>query len=223
MRFDQQALWGAQRNAYHALTAPEIVLHRPTGKDGISGAKATKHKMFNQNYADPKLTTSPAMLIQEVPWVNSTQSFTFDFSINGPQQTPGLNNNIVIGKNDIFAAYGVQLLFGTGTNSADFIYRSHGVLVADDSAYNSIIQLKVETSTFIDKMEGQFFRDTAANANEYWAEAGMQLINPIRIVNGELGTFKVFLNLKNPISTLVLSANTVLSMRLHGVYGQAKG
>lgn len=223
MRFDVQALWAAQRHAYKALTATEVIMHKPTGGDGIKAALAIKETKFNQSYADPKNTTSPAMLIQELPWVNSTQQFTFNFSINGPQQTPGVNNNITIGKNDIFAVYGFQLLFATGTDSADFIYRSHGVLPADDSAYNSFLQLKVENSTFIDKMEGQFFRDTASNSNEFWGEAGMQLINPIRIVNGELGTFNVILNLKNPISTLVLSTNTMLSMRLHGVYGQAKG
>jgi hypothetical protein len=223
MRFDQQALGQAQRRAYAALTAPAVATHVRVKGEGMSAPSIKKEVSANNNYADPKLTTSPAMLIQELPWVNSTQQFIFDYSINGPQQTPGVNNNIVIGKNDVFAIYGVQMLFATGTNSAAFVYRSHGVLPNDDSAYNSFIQMKIETNTFIDKMEGQFFRDNPANSNEYFGEIGLQLINPIRVVNGELGTFKIFLNLKNPISSLVISANTMLSMRLHGVYGQAKG
>ena len=223
MRFDQLALGRAQRRAYAALTAPAVAEHIREKGSGMSAPQIKKEIKANNNYADPKQTTSPAMLIQELPWVNSTQQFVFDFSINGPQQVPGVNNNINIGKNDVFAIYGIQMLFATGTNSAAYIYRSHGVLPNDDSAYNSYIQMKVETNTFIDKMEGQFFRDNPANSNEYFGEIGLQLINPIRVVNGELGTFKIFLNLKNPISTLIISTNTMLSMRLHGVYGQAKG
>jgi hypothetical protein len=138
-------------------------------------------------------------------------------------QVPGVNNNILISKNDVFCIYGVQILFGTGTNSADFIYRSHGVLPADDSLYNSFIQMKYESSTYVDKMEGQFFRDNPANSNEYFGEIGLQIVNPLRLVSGELGVFKVFVNLKNPISALVISLNTVVSFRLHGVYGQAIG
>ena len=123
----------------------------------------------------------------------------------------------------MFAIYGIQVLFGTGTNSADFIYRSHGVLPADDALYNSVFSVQTESSTYIDKMAGQFFRDNPANSNEYFGEIGLQIINPIRIVTGELGKFNVIITILNPISSLVLSANTVVSMRLHGVYGQAQG
>jgi hypothetical protein len=235
MRFDSTSLMDMQRRAFAALSSPTHTEH--VRKDKISGAvvppgvpvkpgqELTHHKraINNPHYVPAKLTSSPGMLVQELPWTNAQTIYEFDFSINGPQQTPGVNNNLVIAKNDVFAIYAVQMLFGTGTNSASFIYRSHGVLPNDDAVYNSFLQIKTESSTYVDKMEGQFFRDNPANSNEYFGEIGMQIINPIRIVSGELGVFKVILNLKNPISTLVISANTVVSMRLHGVYGLARG
>jgi len=206
MNFDQEALAAAQRRAFLALASSKM-------KDGSA----------NPNFVDPKLCTSPAMLIQELAWINTTQSFDFDFSLTAPAQIPGTNNNRVIKKNDVFAVYGVQILQGTGTNSASFIYRSHGVLPTDDAIYNSTVSLKVESSTYVDKMEGQFFRHNPNNSNEYFGEMGMQLINPIRIIKGETGTFTVSITLNSPSAALVISANTVISMRLHGVYGQRKG
>ena len=217
MRFDQSSIMEAQRRAFKALTSPKIKIHE------WQGTKLVERVVDNKHYVPAKLCTAPAMLIQELPWVNTTQTFTFDFSINGPNQLPGVNNNIKIGKNDIFAFYGLQLLFAGGTNSASFIYRSHGQLATDDAAYNSFIQIKTESSTFVDKMEGQYFRDQAANANEFYGDMGLQILNPVRIVSGELGVYQVSLNLKNPTAALVISANQVLSLRLHGVYGQAAG
>lgn len=212
-----------QRKAYAALTSPAVAEHmrKVNGPNDVPALQKTIKA--NTHYVPSKLTTSPGMIIQELPWINTTQQFTFDFSQNGPAQVPGTNNNVTLQKNDVFAIYALQLLFGTGTNSADFIYRSHGVLPTDDAVYNSVIQMQTESSTYVDKIAGQFFRDNPANSNEYYGEIGMQLINPIRIVSGELGKFNVVLNLLNPIASLVISANTVLSMRLHGVYGQAQG
>lgn len=222
MRFDTQAIMFMQRKAYNALTAAAVAKHAGIGE--IEGKPVLKKQIVkNKHYVQPKLTSSPGMIIQELPWVNTTQQFTFDFSQNGPPQVPGVNNNTTLSKNDVFAIYAIQILFGTGTNSASFVYRSHGVFPADDSMYNSTLQIKTESSTYVDKMDGQFFRDNPANSNEYFGEIGMQIINPVRIVSGELGVFTVNLVLKNPIAALVISANTVISMRLHGVYGQAQG
>jgi hypothetical protein len=230
MRFNSLSINEAQRRGYNALTANIIAEH--DRKKGASGQPPvlTKKHVDNAMYVPPKLTSSPAMLVQELQWINTTTQFVFDFSIQGPGALP-LSNNIAIGKNDVFAAYGFQFLFGTqsgaylssATNTAATVYRSHGVLPADDSFYNSVIQLKIESSTYIDKMEGQFYRDTPFNSNEYYGEIGLQLINPIRLVSGELGKFQLIVNLKNPIAGLVISANTILSCRMHGVYGQAQG
>ncbi len=221
MRFDQQAIRDSQRKAYAALTGHGVVHHDVSGKG--EKRKVDKVVKMNEHYVPPKLTSSPGMLVQELPWVNTGQNFVFDFSQNAPPQVPGVNNNVLLAKNDIFAIYGFQILFGTGTDSADFIYRSHGVLPADDTLFNSVIKLKIESSTYIDKMAGQFFRDNPGNSNEYYGEIGLQLINPIRIVSGELGVFEASINILNPFANLVISANTVVSFRLHGVYGQAIG
>lgn len=224
MRFDQQAIRDQQRKAYEVVTSKYVIVDTlAPGDISMGTTKHGHHKIKNKHYVPAKLTSSPAMLIQELPWINTTQSFIFDFSQNGPQQTPGVNNNSVIFKNDIFAVYGIQMLFATGTNSAAFIYRSHGVLPADDSLYESTISMVTESSTYINKMEGQMFRDNPANSNEYFGEIGLQIINPIRIISGELGKFQVIVTLKNPIASLVISANTTVSMRLHGIYGQAHG
>ena len=218
MRFDTLAILQSQRKAFSAITEPLVVHHtiQPNGDLKKSTSK-------NRHYVAPKLATSPAMLIQELPWVNTTQQFNFVFSISAPAQIPGTNNNIVIAKNDIFCIYGVQILLATGTNSADFVYRSHGVLPTDDAVYNSTVQFLVESSKYVVNMEGQFFRDNPPNANEYYGEMGLQIITPLRTVSGEQGTFTVSLNLKNPTAPLVISPNTLISMRLHGVYGQAGG
>ena len=185
-----------------------------------AAVKALRDAPYNLN---PKLSTSPAMLVQETPWVNTTTSFNFDFSVNGPALAPGVNNNVKIGMNDLFAVYGIQVLLATGTNPASFVYRAHGVLAADDAVYNSIVSIKTESSTYVDKIPGQYFRDFGSNANEYYGDVGMQLMNPIRIVNGRLGVFTVTIDVLNLTSALVISANTQISMRLHGVYGQVVG
>lgn len=232
MRFNSFSINEAQRRGYNALTANAISEHERKPIKGIEGHfDLHKNVVPNKMYVPPKLTSSPAMLIQELPWINTTQQFNFNFAINGPGVVAG-TNNIAIGKNDVFAVYGIQFLFGTcpggsftANGAAGCIYRSHGVIPNDDSFYNSFIQLKIESSIYIDKMEGQFFRDTPFNSNEYYGEIGLQLINPVRIVSGELGVFQLMVNLKNPIAGLVISAagTTVVSCRLHGVYGQAQG
>lgn len=228
MRFDQMAIREQQRKAYAALTARTIIVPRATpGDEQLGMTKDGQVLIKNKHYVSAKLTSSPGMLIQELPWVNTSTQFIFDFSQNGPQQIPNVNNNSVIFKNDIFAVYGMQILFGTNSappiGSAACIYRSHGVLPADDAMYNSTVSMVTESSTYINKMEGQLFRDNPSNSNEYFGEIGLQLLNPIRIISGELGKFQIVISLKNAISGLVLSTNTVISMRLHGVYGQAQG
>lgn len=224
MKFDQDAIMDMERRAFEVLTSNEVEervrIKDPNKKDGWIIQVETS---YNQHYVAPKLCSSIAMLVQELPFINTTQTFTFDFSQNGPQQVPGINNNVVINKNDVFAVVAIQLLLATGTNSASFIYRSHGVLPADDSIYNSNISMKTESSTYIDKMQGQYFRDNPGNATEYWGLTGAQIINPVRIISGELGRFQVILNLLNPIAGLIISDNTMISMRLIGVYGQAQG
>jgi len=216
MRYDEQAKRESQRKAFDLITQRELT-KRTTNPDG----SFTDTKVANKFYVDPLNVTIPATLTQELPWVNTGGQFIFDFSINAPAQVPGVNNNRVLPKNNVFVIWGLQLLFGTGANAANRVYRSFGLTANDDSLYNSTMSVKMEQSTLIDFAEGRDFRDVPQTATEGWADDGMVLINPVRIITGEMGVFKLFITLLNPISALVISDNTVVSARLKGAMGQA--
>lgn len=200
MRFDLQAVREAQRQAYQTLTA-----------DASSPF-----------YTPPAQTTMTAKLVQELPFSAANQEYIFDFSINGPGPS-NILNNVTLGKNNVFVCYAFQLLIGEGANGNNRIYRSRGLTPDDNSIYNSNTQLKLESNVVIDKMDGIGYMDVGTNANEFWAEAGLQLINPQRILTGELGTFEVKLRILSPINALTISPNLFLSMRLIGCLGQAVG
>lgn len=222
MRFDQQSIMWAQRKAFIALTSPKVVQHANTAGTTDEKSKVVKIAQDNKYFTPAKLITTPAVLVQELPWINTTQTFTFDFSLTAPPQVPGVNNNVNISKNDVVAGYAIQILFGTGEDAATRIYRSFGVLPADDSLYNSVLSMNIESSTLVTKMNGLLFRDVPNNSTEFWGETGMQIINPLRIVSGEQGKLQIVLNLLNPIAGLVISDNTFISMRFWCVYGQAQ-
>src|SRR4051812_7966411 len=112
MRFDSSAIMDMQRRAFLALSQPTLtendVRHHRHGMNAEPGPTPapgtapvvvttkegtvthTKVAIPNKHYVPAKLTSSPGMLIQELPWINTTQNFTFNFSIDGPQQTPGV-------------------------------------------------------------------------------------------------------------------------------------
>lgn len=209
MRFDAQALMEAQRRAYQFLAKKETAL-----PDGTV--------VPNKYYTPESSITESAQIIQEVPYTNQTNQFIFDFSSNAPAKTTVLGN-VNLGKTQVLVIYAVQLLIGDGANANTRIYRSRGITSNDDSIYNSTTSMKVESQTMIDNLNGHNFRDVGTNSNEFWAEAGMTLINPLRVVNGELGIFNLTITLLNPIAGVVLSPNCFLSLRLHGALGQAQG
>jgi len=222
MRIDPQAEQAMQRLAFSVLTTPVSEVTATEQQAAQFGCSAGERVKIPNKYAvTPINVTMPATLTQEIPWVNTNQQLSFDFSINGPAQVAGTNNNILLGKNNVAVIYAMQLLFGEGANSANRIYRSFGNTPNDDSLYNSIVQMKIEQSTLVDKIDGRDFRDVPNVVTEGSADMGKILINPVRIVTGELGFFSVFINLLNPISTLVLTANMFVSMRLKIGFGQA--
>lgn len=244
MRFDQVAIAAAQRRAFEMLANPHIHKHLqktdalPATGTLPAGHELVKHadghhsiKSPNPYFVDPRYITEPATLVQELPIQNpAIQQYQFDFSINGPQQTPGTNNNVTIGKNNVFAFYGIQLLLGTpGLNSLGNLtsalmdYNSSGTFLGDFQVYNSILQLRIESALYVDKFNGLSFRDEYFGGSDKWNEQGLILINPLRVVTGELGTFQFALNLLNQTANIVTSGTNVLSLRLHGVLGQPKG
>lgn len=212
MRYDQVAIREAERKAFEVITAPSMDIKDDTGKIC---------QVENKYWVNPLNVTMPMNLVQEIPWVNTTQNNNFDFSINAPAQVPGTNNNVILGQNNVFVCYGIQILFRDGASSANGVYRSFGNTPNDDSLYNSVVSIRMEQSTLIDKVNGQNFRDVPNAVTEFNALDGMLLINPVRIVSGKLGTFMLSINLLNPISALVISASQFISVRLRGAYGQA--
>lgn len=212
MRYDQVAVREAQRKAFEVITAP-------TMKEKNSAGQICD--VANPYWVNPLNVTMPMKMVQEIAWVNTTQQFNFDFSINAPVQIPGTNNNVILGQNNVFVCYGIQILFGDGANAANRVYRSFGATANDDALYSSLVSIRMEQSTLIDKVNGQDFRDVPNAVTEFNSLDGMLLINPVRIVSGKLGTFTLNLNLLNPISALVISANQFVSARLVGAYGQA--
>lgn len=215
MRYDSQTIYEQQRKAYNFLA--ERVRTHTIIQDGKAQRVATK----NDWAVDPKTITAPVQLVQETPFVNTSQIFTFDFSQNAPPKSPTLNNN-TLPKRNIAAIYGIQFLIGTGANANNRTYNANAPTLNDESIYNSILQLKIETDTVIDILDGQQFRDEYQTVGMFDHTAGMVLINPIRVLSGEMGIFQINWTLKNSISTLPLTADQFLSMRLHCVMGQAQ-
>jgi len=209
MRFDAQALMEAQRRAYNFLAKKDSTM-----PDGTV--------VPNKYYTPESSITESAQIIQEIPFNNQSSSFIFDYSSNAPARTNVLGN-VNLGKTQVFVIYAIQLLLGQGANANTRIYRSRGVTSNDDGIYNSTTSMKIESSTMIDNLNGHNYRDVATNADEFWAEAGMTLINPLRVVNGEIGIFNVTITLLNSLSGVVITPNMFLSMRLHGALGQAQG
>lgn len=219
MRYDSQTIEAYKQRAKQRLMLP---FFQEKKFDKTSGQIVDGPIVVNEFYVPGTQITSPATLVQEQAWVNSKQSFEFDFSINGNKPTAALNNNI-LPKNNYFAIYGFQLLIGFGDAANNRTYLPNMPTVNDGSVYNSIIQLKIETDTMIDILEGQDFKDQYEAPNIVDQTSGLVLVDPIRVLSGEMGVFKVFINLKNSISALAITPSLFLSMRLKGVMGQASG
>ena len=218
MKFDAVALQKAQRHAYDTLAKPVRM-----GMSGpmIHKAGANKGQVVkNPFYTPADFITTPATLVQEQAFVNSQNQYIFDFSQTAPKASSTLNN-VLLGINNTFVIYGFQLLIGTGANANNRSYTSRGPTTTDDCIYNSIISIQFETGTLVNLMPGIPLREVGVSNTEQWAEMGMQLINPQRILTGRLGTFAINITLINSISALTLTANLFLSVRLWGVLGQA--
>lgn len=214
MKYDHSAIQNAQRAAFELLTSEYTEILQPDG---------TRKRVQNDFYVNPENVTSPANMIQEQPFVNTTNQFIFDFSINGqPAGASAPNtNNVVLGKTNIAVIYGLRLLQREGTDPALTIYRSRGITPNDDSIYNSTISFKYEQSVLVDKMNGQQFRDVYNSPLEFDSTSGLVLWQPLRITTGEIGTFQGIINILGNISGAVISPNLFLSMQPLIVFGQA--
>ena len=221
MRYDQTAIQWAERNAYSILTSP--VQEEIKWNEADDGTMTQSRRLVrNKYFVEPLNISAPTELVQELPFINATQVFNFQYDINAPtaQAAPG-TNNVILGKNNIMCMYGLKIWQGEGVNANNRIYRSFGLTVNDNSLYNSTISMRFEQSTLMDKIPGQSFRDVYTSPLEWNSMSGMILINPQRIVTGEMGVLTITINLITPINALVLSPNIFLSCRPVIVYGAA--
>lgn len=243
MWFDQLAIREAKRKAFNALSKQvlesHVVQHH---SEGEGHAKMTMHKKHAKNpfYIEPDLISGPGKLVVELPYNNNTNSYNFDFSLNGPKQVPSSTsiapivagtNNINLPQNNIFAIYAIQLWLGyqqpdsTGNNTAQVcIYRSYGITPNDEAIYQSRLKMQIESNTLVDLWDGELFKERVTTTADMWPEAGMVLVDPVRILTGKLGVFTFNVSTLSTMSNIILSgSNIVLSMRLWGMNGQKAG
>ena len=167
---------------------------------------------------DPKQITAPATLIQELPLTSATNLLVFNFGNNAPQPSAVLNN-FLLGENDLFCAYGVQLLIGQGALITNRIYRAFGPSVQDNAPYNSQLRLQLESNIAMKLVDTlQMRKEDGTRHDQY---DGAIIINPLRNVSGRVAVFQIQLVMPD-VSTTVFTDNLFVSMRLLGVLGQAQ-
>lgn len=227
------AIREAEREAFDRLNKkwhlqPKLVqqLDKTTGKHKMMPVldphtrKPQMEYVGNVWHVKPDNITCPSGLAQELPLDGTTNTLSFIFNQNSPTATPTLNN-ITLGVNDIFVIYGVQVLFGVGATGVNRQYFTHGLLAADNAMYQgATMAIQFEQSQNIkniDMLEFKFDQGT-----DYVPENAIQLINPLRMITGRLGTFTVTINMQS-LTGLSFTPNAYVRVALRGVLGQASG
>lgn len=164
-----------------------------------------------------KKITGPAMVIQEQAFVNTTNNYLFQFGSTSTGATAVLNN-VTLGENNIFAAYGMQILIGQGATANNRVYRSRGLTQDDNSLYNAVASMSFESDTPVQKIDMQSFYQEGDRDTQY---DGLVLIQPLRILTGRVANWSVNIVFNNAITGLTLTSNLFISVRLHGVLGLA--
>lgn len=203
MIHDQEALRNAQLRTFSMLG------NKSTAPDG----KTTVPSVPEYNI------TSPAILQQEQPFNNATSRYIFDYSQNAPIRVIGAAglNNVVIGQNDIFGCYGIQVALGVGNVLQGRVYNSFGTLATDDTLYSGELLMKWASTEPVEQFPMQIFREIGAAPGGY---AGFQFIRPIRKWVGSVSTVEVTIDIPN-LTGIVLTADQFLRVTLHGALGVA--
>lgn len=244
MNHDLVAIWDAERRALDMLMCP-FMLATPKTQHVFTGEQAANrwpgfahlvsdpNAMYTDNefMTDPRLVNAPNVLKQELILTTSA-NYSFNFAANSAPQA-GLNggavflNNIVLAKNNVAAIYGMRMRLGYqqggATDGLNRRYQAFGMIPGDEYIFNSVGTLQVESETQVTNFDMDDFRDepdfSPTKINKY---DGMMLINPIRLVSGQLGILKFMLNTFNgATSTLVISSNAVIELSWFIVSGQA--
>jgi hypothetical protein len=222
MQFDIQAVREQQRLAYSALINPYIADSKDKNAREITHGGVTFMGIDNPFYSDPTNINIPAYFQQELPWDNGTNNYVFDFSLKAPAASATLNN-VNISKNQVAALYGLAFYFGVGATANTRNYQTFGPAPNDNAFYNSIVQLQIEKSTEVDLLDGKDFLDRFIVGNSFTGYSGVQLLNPIRLISGELGRLQVQVNLINSIKGVPITPNCFIACKPLIALGQASG
>lgn len=245
MLTDYSSIQAAERKAFDMLICPFMEAPPGTNANGngvMTGAQvANEYPAFsylvddmNALYCDnqfitiPRLITSPTVLKQEQV-LAAQSSYTFNFAANSAPQA-GLNggavwlNNIVLLKNNVAAIYGVRFRIGyDDVNGQQRIYQTYGQTEGDNFIYNSEWQMQVETETQMSQGSMDDFKEVPqGSVRAIQKYDGMMLVNPIRLISGQLGKLNMKFTALNPaVNALVLSSNAVVECSWLIVSGQA--
>lgn len=164
---------------------------------------------------DRSNVTEPATIRQELAYANTTSIYQFQFAANAAPIATTALNNVNLGENDIFWAYGIQVLYGSGATSNNRAYYSRGFTPSDDIMYNATMSVFIESRNPVINLPMQGFREEG----EMNMLSGMQLINPLRKIVGTYSNFMVEINLGKTavnIASATLTANAYISVLIHG-------
>jgi len=201
MRYDKWAKLDMQRYAFDTLS----------GKNGLLTPNTPIRPI------PPKDITMSSWLVQEQAFLAAQNVYNFEFGSQAPPPT-GVLNNFQMGDNDVVAIYGMVMEYGIGGATNNREYFTTGVTPADNSLYNGELFIQFENRQSTELVKTRAFR----NLEPYYDDAGFVFINPVQILTGRLGTFRVTIELP-PIAALVITANSFISMQLEVALGRASG
>jgi len=214
MKHDQQAILDAERFVYEKLDV---------GIPDPEGSFQRKDKQGNmQQYKIPPAKgskiTAPAFLIQEAQLVNTVSVYNFQFEANAPGGAASATlNNIQLRENDIFLAFGWQIILGLGALAVTRRYFPIGQSSIDDAFYNGILSLRTETDENVNQISMQHFREEG-DINEW---AGFIMIQPLRYFMGQTSTITATITFPNSLAGLAFTDDLFISVRPIGGLAQA--
>lgn len=160
--------------------------------------------------------TAEAELCQEQAFVNTQNSYNFEFGTNAPDKTAALNN-IILGQNNAFIIIGFRVLLGYGANGNNRRYVSRGFTQDDESLYSAQGAMTLESNTPVQKISMRGFKEQG----DYINGSGFMSVKPLRILTGTVSKFQFNITFLNPITALTLSSNLFISVRPVGALGLA--
>jgi len=200
MKFNQFVAQSDFTTAFQMLVAGI-----PTNPDGTNFIKPV-----------PENISCPAFISQEQPFIDTQSTYTFEFGTNAPAPSATLNN-IILGQNNAMVVTGFQILLGYGANVADRTYYSRGFTAADNSIYNAIGSMVLESNNPVQKMDMQQFYEEGDFINQ----SGFVPIKPLRVLTGLISRWQFVITFPQPIAALTLSSNLFIRVKPWGAIGFA--